>query len=108
MKKYLLTEVESVRGDGILLRCLRAIRDALNDVSGRSTSGRATLENGAVVVKVTGLQEATVIVPGYARMLGTTGTLSCSPDEYDVQGKTATIRSTSATDGSDVAWVAVT
>lgn len=108
MKRYILPEVEGVRGDGLLSKALRAIRDAVNDLSSRREAGTGVLVAGVVRVTVPGLQASTVVVPGYETLAGTTGTLSCSRAEYDVQTKTATIRSSSATDTSTVSWVALT
>lgn len=108
MKKYILPEVEGVRGDGLLSKALRAIRDALNDLSSRREAGTGVLVAGVARVTVPGLQASTVVVPGYETRAGTTGTLSCSLVEHDIEKKTVTIRSSSATDTSTVSWVALT
>ena len=107
--KYVLREVESVRADGPLLRALRALRDALNDLAGRRETGMATLEAGVARVTVPGIQARTIVIPGWVKEGGTPGArLLCNPEEHDLEAKTATIRSSSATDASTVSWVATT
>ena len=107
--KYVLREVESVRADGPLLRTLRALRDALNDLAGRREHGTATLEAGVAVVTVPGLQARTVVTPGWVKEGGAPGTrLLCDLEEYDLEARTVVIRSSSATDTSTVSWVATT
>ena len=107
--KYLLREVESVRADGPLLRALRALRDALNDLAGRREAGFAQLEAGVARVTVPGLQAGTVVTPGWVKEGGTPGNrLLCNREEYDLEARTAVIRSSSATDTSTVSWVATT
>lgn len=108
MKLYILPEVDAARADGIVQRALRGLRDALNDLSGRSTSGTATLQAGVAKVVVPALQTGTLVVVGYVTEAGTPGRLRCSPAEHDVANKVAVIRSSSTTDASTVAWVAVT
>lgn len=108
MKTYILSEVDAVRANGALFGALKAIRDVLNDLSGRSVAGTGTLVSGVVAVTVPGLQAGTTIVPGYVRPTGTTGTLSCDPAEYDISRGTAVIRSSSSADANPVSWVAVT
>lgn len=107
MRGYILPEIEGVRADGLLSKALRAIRDALNDLSSRGEAGTGVLVAGVVRVTVAGLRASTVVVPGYETRAGTTGTLSCALAEHDIEKKTATIRSSSATDASTVSWVAL-
>lgn len=107
--KYVLREIESLRADGPLLRALRALRDALNDLAGRRDAGMAVLEAGVARVTIPGLQARTIVTPGWVKEAGTPGNrLLCSPEEYDLESGIAVIRSSSATDASTVSWVATT
>lgn len=108
MKRYVLMEVERVRGDAALLEALRAVARAINDLSSRVQTGDATLENGAALVTVPGLQAGTRIVAGHLVPAGTPGPVYADPAEYDVPRERAVIRSTSGSDQSRVAWIAGT
>ena len=108
MKRYVLMEVERVRGDAALLEALRAVVRAINDLSSRVQTGDATLENGAALVTVPGLQAGTRLIPGYVRTAGTPGEVYADSAEFDVARQRAVIRSTSGSDQSRVAWIAVT
>ena len=108
MRLYILSEVDRVRGESALTQALKALRDALNDISSRRIAGTAVLVAGVAQISVPGLQAGTVVVPGYVNEAGTPGRLRCSQVEHDIAAGIATIRSSSTSDTSTVAWIAVT
>ena len=108
MKRYVLMEVERARQDAAVLEALRAVARAINDLSSRVQTGAVDLENGTALVTVPGLQAGTRVVSGYVRPAGTTGAVYADSAEFDVARQRAVIRSTSGTDQSRVAWIAVT
>lgn len=105
MRPLSVPEIEQKRDDVFLYRSLLKIRDGLNAALSSLAVGTATLSGGSVNVHFLGLTADSVIIPVYQRPSGTPGHLYVDPMLYNLPAKTFTIKSTSSSDNSVVAWL---